>query len=82
MLLVVVHNLHVMRIALCPTETDAPTIIDTYAVLSSAIALQSFQPVAGRSCQVAQFHGSVKLPEFALRHPLELPKAQHTLPSV
>ena len=37
-----------------PTEADAPLLVDTDAVLSRAIALEHFQPVAGRNQQLFQ----------------------------
>jgi len=49
---VIVDDFDVMRIAIAPAEADAPLAVDADAVLSFAIALQRFQPVARRRLQV------------------------------
>jgi hypothetical protein len=38
--LVVIHNLNIMRIAVTPREADAPLVIDSNAVRSRAVAFQ------------------------------------------
>lgn len=42
----IIDNFHIERVALAPHETDAPLIVDTYAVLSLPLPAQSLQPVA------------------------------------
>jgi hypothetical protein len=43
-------------------------------MLSLAIAMESFQAVPRRGCQIAQFHSNVQLAQFSLRNPLNIPK--------
>jgi len=42
---VVIHNLHVIGIAIFPFKTHAPTIIDTDTVLPCPITAQDFKPI-------------------------------------
>jgi len=44
--LVIIHNLHVVGIAVAPLKTDAPLVIDADAVLPFSIALQRLQVIA------------------------------------
>jgi hypothetical protein len=43
---VIIHNLHVVGIAVAPLKTDAPLVIDADAVLPFSIALQRLQVIA------------------------------------
>jgi len=54
MLLVIIHNLRVMRSVGFPVEADTPLIVDTYAVLTFPIFLQCLQPISGWNAQVIQ----------------------------
>jgi len=49
----IVDYFHVGRIAVLPYEADSILVVDSNAVLSDAVALQSFQVVAARSREVA-----------------------------
>ncbi len=51
---VVIHYLYVFSACFRPAKADAPLIIDANAVLSEAIALQSFKAIAGRHPQIIQ----------------------------
>ena len=44
----VIHNFYFMRVFALPGEADAPLVVDADAVLSRAVAFESFQAVAGR----------------------------------
>jgi hypothetical protein len=59
LLLVVVHDLDVVRIATVPSEADSPLIVDPHAVLTGAITPQPFQAVPRRDTQIIQPHRSV-----------------------
>jgi hypothetical protein len=59
--LVIVDNLDIVGIAVVPTKTEPPLIIDANAVLTLSIGGQGFQPVPGRACQVSQDHCTVQL---------------------
>lgn len=45
-------DLYIPRIAIPPNETDTPSIVDANAVLSSTVALQSLETIAGWRAQV------------------------------
>jgi hypothetical protein len=52
--LVVIDDLKIVRIAITPNKTDAPLVIDPYAVRPGAIALEQFQLVARRYAKILQ----------------------------
>ena len=47
-----VNDLHLLPYGVGPHEADPPLVIDPDAVLSGTIALDCFEPVAGRSPEV------------------------------
>jgi hypothetical protein len=51
-LLVVVRNLHFVRVAVAPNKTNAPLVIDADAVLARAVGTQCFQLISGRRRQI------------------------------
>jgi hypothetical protein len=65
MRLVIVYNLHTLDPAFGPDETHAVFVIDANGMLAFAIALERFQPIAGRDPQVVELLGDVELLEFA-----------------
>lgn len=78
----IIHDFHIMRVAVSPTKTESPAIVDTDAVLTGSIAFQSLQSISWRCSQVTQFGRGIQLSQFALCNALELSKAQYTLPSM
>ncbi len=50
----IIHDLHVMRPILGPAEADTPLPVDPNAVLTRAVAWQSFQTIAGQGGQIAE----------------------------
>jgi hypothetical protein len=46
---VIVNNLHIIGVALFPTEADPPLIVDTDAVLTASIAAKPFQSIPGKA---------------------------------
>jgi len=52
--LVIVHDLHVIGIAIFPCEAHSELIIDPNAVLSFTIAFERFQPIGWRYAQIVQ----------------------------
>jgi hypothetical protein len=58
---VIVDNLDIVSIAVVPTKTEPPLIIDANAVLTLSIGGQWLQPVPGRACQVSQDHCTIQL---------------------
>jgi hypothetical protein len=51
---VVIHDLNVMRIAVAPSEADAPLVIDPNAVGSRPATLQQFELVSRRNAEILQ----------------------------
>jgi len=48
-----------------PDETETPLVVDTNTVLSFSVAVQRFQAVSWRCCQVAQFRSAGQLAELS-----------------
>jgi hypothetical protein len=82
MFLVIVHDFHVVSVTLSPHEAETPLLVDPNAVLPLSAAMQCFQAIAGRSCQIAQFGGAVQLPEFSPCDALDSLKAAARLPTL
>src|SRR6266853_4955231 len=59
--LVIVNNLDV-GIAVVPTKTKPPLIVDANAVLTLSVGSQGLQPVPGRALPVSQDHRTFHLP--------------------
>jgi hypothetical protein len=76
----VIDKLNVVSIPITPHKADAPPIVDANAVLSRSITFERFQSIARRRRKVAQLCGTVQLPQFSLRHPLETSKPFDVLP--
>ena len=56
----VIDDFHIAGIAVPPHEADAIMIIDSDAVLTLSLAVQSLQPVSGRNIQIIQSHGGMQ----------------------
>jgi hypothetical protein len=76
---VVVDDLDVFWAEGRPYKTNAELIVDPDAVLTSAILLQSFKPIARRNAQIVQSPGYVQLFQFASCHSLNAAKASDAL---
>jgi hypothetical protein len=55
----VIDDLDFVRISFPPGEADTPAIIDSYAVLASAIAFECLEPIARNSGQIVEARGSM-----------------------
>jgi hypothetical protein len=80
--LVIVHDLNFVSIPLAPNEAQTPLVVNPNAILSLSVAMQYFQAISGRRCQIAQFRGAVQLPELAPRDALDSLKAASRLPAM
>lgn len=60
----IIDNFDLMRPVCLPAEADAPLIVDADGVLAFAVALEGFQPVAGRHAELDQFRDGVDLGEL------------------
>jgi hypothetical protein len=63
--LVIVHNLNLVDISIAPAKADTKLVVDAYAVLSFPVCMEWLQPIAWRSCEIAQFGGAIQLPKFS-----------------
>lgn len=78
--LMIVYDIHIIGIALFPTEADAPTIIDPDAVVSLPISFQSLQAVRRRDTQVLQRLGSIEHSQLPQRNTMDVrPESTHRL---
>ncbi len=68
---VVVDDLDVESIGRAPDEADAPLIVDADAVLACTVALERFEPIAGRNAQVGEGIGRIENDEFPKRDALK-----------
>ena len=78
----IVHDFHIVGIAVAPNKADAPLVVNADAVLSFSIAFQRFQVIAWWRLQIAKFGGDIQLPQLSLGHPFASPKAFDSLPAV
>lgn len=63
----IVSHFDVVGVACLPTEADAPLVIDANAMLASAIARQSFQPIGRWNPQIVQALSDIELYQLAPR---------------
>jgi hypothetical protein len=70
---VVVRDLDFVGMTGLPDETDAVLIVDSYAVLPFAIALQLLEPIARRDGELADLANPVELVELATSDSPKLP---------
>ena len=70
--LVVVSDFRIEDIADFPTETYPPLIVDPDTPLTSPVAVELFQPVAGRNPDEVKCGSGVQLLEFALGNALDI----------
>jgi hypothetical protein len=68
--LAVINDLDPLATAILPDEAKAPLVIDSNTVLTRVAAAQRFQPISGRSRQIAQLLCIMKLPQLPLRQTL------------
>src|SRR3989344_4537723 len=68
---VIVHDLHVIGVAVAPREAYPPLIVDADAVLALAVALKGFKPIAGRHTQRIQHGRRIELQQLAPREALQ-----------
>jgi hypothetical protein len=64
---VIIRDFNVVRVSVHPLETNPPLRIDANAMLSFAVATQSFQSVSGRNPQVFEPNFGVHQLQFVKR---------------
>ena len=55
----IIYDLHSFRMPISPQETNSPLVIDTDAMFSFAITLQSLKPVRGWKPKILKPNGRV-----------------------
>lgn len=68
----VVHDFHIIRIAILPAKANTPLLIDAYAVLAPPIAVQLFQPIGRGYAQRTQVGCGIEHPQFPHGHALNI----------
>jgi hypothetical protein len=62
---VVIGDLYIERAAFLEPEAHTPLVVDADTVLTLAVTLQGFQPIAGRDAQEGEIYRGVELLELA-----------------
>jgi len=65
---VVINNLDTVRSCILPTEADAPSIVDSNAVLTRTIASKHLKTVAGWNHQIIKPISDFELSELSTRN--------------
>jgi hypothetical protein len=66
----VIHNLHLVRMAALPLEANAPLVVDSNAVLSFPLGSKWFQPVPGWHSHLPEFGCRMQRKQFTPCAPL------------
>jgi hypothetical protein len=77
--LVVVDDLDLLRAGRRPNEADPKLVVYANTVLTNAIALQHFKPVAGRHPKIVQPGRTVEHRQFSHRSRLKIGKTPDSL---
>jgi hypothetical protein len=67
---VIVNYSHFNRIAISPSETETPLIVDANTVLACSISLQRFKAVPRNISQVGESGRGIQHFQFSFRRPL------------
>jgi hypothetical protein len=61
----IIDDFDLVSVSVPPSETKTPLVVDPNAMVPLSFPLQSFQTIARRCSQIAQFCGAVQLPELS-----------------
>ena len=67
LLMMIIHDVDVKRLAVAPDKTQPPLIVNANAVLAQSITHQRFQLIAGRHTQKFQCCGGMQQHELSQR---------------
>jgi hypothetical protein len=67
----IINDFNTSRTLFGPFKTDPKLVIDSNAVLTGAVALQSFKPISGGNPQVRDLLRRIQLVKFSIRNPPE-----------
>jgi hypothetical protein len=68
----VVNDPDIIGCSVMPSKTDPPLLIDADAVLPPPIALQRFEPIAGRYAEIVQRSGLIQHTQLTQSSRLDL----------
>jgi len=68
----VIDNRHIVGVAVTPSETDPPLVVDADAVLPGSIAAQFLEAVSGRDAKIVESLRRVDRDELAKHRPPQL----------
>jgi hypothetical protein len=77
----VIHDLHVVGVALAPYEADAPLVVDSDAVLTLPVAFQRLQLVSGEGRKRPEVRLRVQHVQLAKSRALDGLESPHSLPA-
>jgi hypothetical protein len=77
----VVHDFHVVCIAVPSDEADSPLVVDPNAELPFAVALQRFQSISAWRGQIRELRRKVQLLNLTQCNRLDRAEASHGFPS-
>jgi len=66
---VIVHNLHLVRIAGMPPEADPPLVVHADAVPPASVAAQLLEAITRGNPQVPDLLGRIEYQQLPQRHP-------------
>jgi len=71
----IVHDLHVVSVALAPTKAGPPPVVDPHAVLAFSITAECLETVAWWHAQVVELTRAVQVQQLATGRSLKGTKA-------
>jgi hypothetical protein len=68
----IVDDFDIVRVAVLPTKTNPPLIVDPHAVLTLAIPFQGFEPISWGRHHLSEVRRSMQNQQFTARHALNI----------
>ena len=75
----IVDDVNLFSAALAPYEANPPLIVDSDRVLSLAVALKRFEPIAWRLTQIVQCADAIEQQQLTTSLPFNGAKTRHVL---
>jgi hypothetical protein len=67
----IIDDLHILRSAIPPDETNPPSLVDADAELPGPVCLEGLESISRRHAEIDERRNRVELDEFAARSALE-----------
>ena len=61
---VVIHDFNIFCPRFPPTKADAPSIVNTHAILAGAVTFKCFKVISGGYSQILESAGNLELPQL------------------